>query len=237
MAERRFKRYTLDEYVNYLKTFTGKVRFSEIHVHHTYKPTIADYRSRTDKETLIRAMWHYHTRTRGWQDIAQHATVDPDGYIWDGRPLTKAPASATGYNDSDDDNIHPFMFEMIGNFDIGQDRLEGLQRQAALGLAAAVVDLWDLSLNSIRFHREMAPYKSCPGTGVDKAAFVSQVNLKNKRGGKVMAAQSGANSNSPEIFEQIRTIVNDNTIVKGYLIEGKTYVPLRGSRICVRCSR
>ena len=228
MAERQFKRYTLNEFAAYLRTFPDKVRFSEVHVHHTYEPTIADYRRQANKENLIRAMWRYHTKTRGWQDIAQHATVDPDGYIWGGRSLSDPPASATGYNDSDADRVHPFMFEMIGNFDNGQEKLEGAQLQTVLGLVAAVIDIWGLALKHIRFHREMTPSKSCPGTSLVKEDFIAQVNqaIKARRGGTVMPA-AASKPTLPEIEERIRVILNENKNMTGYLIEGTTYVPLR----------
>jgi hypothetical protein len=34
----------------------------------------------------------------GWSDLAQHLTVDPQGWLWTGRNRNLAPASATGHN-------------------------------------------------------------------------------------------------------------------------------------------
>lgn len=229
MAVKSFKRYTLNEFVNELQGYRSKVTFSEVHVHHTYVPNKADYEAREDKERFIQAMWRYHTQTRGWQDIAQHATIDPDGYIWEGRSLLVPPASATGYNDSDADGIHPFMFEMIGNFDIGHDQLEGPQLRTALGLTAAVIDIWGLSLDKIRFHREMAA-KTCPGTGIDKDTFVTQVNAawKARRGGTVKMTESKQNKSFPAITKKVSvTLADTNETLTGYVIDGVTYAPVR----------
>ncbi|MFD1957341.1 peptidoglycan recognition family protein [Paenibacillus thailandensis] len=170
------KRYTLDEYIAYLKSYIDNVKFPEVHVHATWKPTIADYRTK-GAEYLVEAMRRTH-KAKGWSDIAQHCTICPDGYIWTGRSLLVAPASATGYNDSDDDKTHPFMFEMIGNFDVGQERLEGEQLNTAVGLTRALVDLFG---SKIVFHREINDTgKTCPGSGIDKAEFIAKVNAYGK---------------------------------------------------------
>lgn len=232
MVKRTFRSYSVQAFVALLRQQAlGKVRFSEVHVHHTYRPTRADYDKQSNKEELIRGMWRYHTETRGFQDIAQHATIDPEGRIWDGRPFDKPPASATGYNDSDDDGVHPFMFEMIGNFDIGHDQLDGAQLQAAIDLTAAVLDLWQLSPANIRFHREMAA-KTCPGSSVDKAIFVGQVEAALQAGRQ--AADAGA---MPVIDSAVAIVLSPGSrlperpdsgqILDGWLIGGTAYAPVR----------
>ncbi|QYR20553.1 peptidoglycan recognition protein family protein [Paenibacillus sp. sptzw28] len=178
IQRKSFDRYTLEQYVELLGTFTGLVNFSQVHVHATWKPTIADYRTATDKERIIQIMWRFHVMEMGWSDIAQHATVDPDGYIWTGRSLLQPPASSTGFNDADNDGVHPFMFEMIGNFDIGGEKLEAPQLDTAARLTRAILDLWNLLPSDIRFHREMQPGKSCPGSTIGKSWFVNLVESK-----------------------------------------------------------
>lgn len=175
-AERKnFRRFTYAEYVDYLKPFVSKVKFSQVHVHGTWKPTIADYRKAAEKIKIIQAMWRFHTVTNNWGDIAQHATIDPDGFIWEGRSLLEAPASASGYNDADLDGVHPFMFEMIGNFDVGAEKLEGAQLATAVKLTNAIISLWKLPESQIKFHRELNPAKTCPGSSVSKASFLALV--------------------------------------------------------------
>lgn len=185
---RTFKRYTVDEYIAYLQTFVGRVKFTHVHVHGTWKPTIADFRKRPG-DYYMQAMYRAHL-ARGFSDIAQHATIDPDGYIWEGRSLLSAPASATGYNDGDDDRVHPFMFEMIGNFDIDAEKLEGAQLEAAVKLTRAITKLWGLATNLIVFHREInTTGKTCPGSGIVKADFVALVT---KEEPKVKAEDANA---------------------------------------------
>lgn len=169
---RNFKRYTIEEYISYLDNFDWQREINEIHVHHTWKPSIADFVG----ERTIWAMWNYHVNTRGWSDIGQHANIDPEGYIWDGRDLNRSPASILGRNGSP---YNPFMFEMIGNFDKGYDKLEGEQLDTTLRLCSFLMDKFNLSTDKIVFHREYAS-KSCPGTGIDKKWFVDSVSSYNK---------------------------------------------------------
>lgn len=216
---RTFKRYTLEDYIQYLKSFVSKVRFSEVHVHHTWQPDIGDF-LRDSGLKLVQGIWRYHTGIRGFQDIAQHVTIDPDGYIWEGRPLTEPPASATGYNDSDADCIHPFMFEMIGNFDIGHDKLEGPQLETVVGLVRVILELWKLPESAIRFHREMST-KTCPGSGIEKEWFLQQVRAVEQQ------PEEETEEDLPKIQRTVRGRLNGRPVSDGYLIDGKTYVPLR----------
>ncbi|MBW7474368.1 peptidoglycan recognition protein family protein [Paenibacillus oenotherae] len=182
VQHKMFRRYTLQEYIALLETFVGKVVFTQVHVHGTWKPTIADYRAAADKERLIQSMWRFHVGTRKFNDIAQHATIDPDGYIWEGRSLLQPPASSTGFNDADQDGRHPFMFEMIGNFDIGAETLKSPQLDTAVGLTRAILERWKLPAAAIKFHREMQPDKTCPGSAIDKSWFVGLVTKKEQPG-------------------------------------------------------
>lgn len=177
MTRPAFARYTLPEFIAQVlqPAITKGVVFPEMHVHATWKPTKADYYKARNKESLIQAMWRFHTGVQKWSDIAQHATIDPEGYIWEGRSLFCPPASSTGFNDPDNDMQHPFMYELIGNFDVGCERLEGPQLKTAVGLTYAIMKLMHRDTNMIHFHREMTGFKTCPGSGVDKSWFISQV--------------------------------------------------------------
>jgi hypothetical protein len=224
-AVRTFKRFTLAEYIRYLKTFASKVKFSEVHVHHTWKPTQASWRASKNKESVMLGMYNAHLG-RDFSDIAQHATIDPDGYIWDGRGLLMPPASAIDHNDSDNDLIHPFMFEMIGDFDIGQEKLEGAQLATVVGLVRAVMDLWKLNDSNVRFHREMQSGKSCPGTGITKDWFLAQLKpaAPTPDPTKVVATKP---ETIPAIQGHVNIVVNGKVMPQGYLIGGLTYVPIR----------
>ena len=164
-----FHSLTLEEFDELLKKFSFARRIDAVHMHHTWRPNHAQYRG----EGSIEAMWRYHTRENGWRDIAQHLSIAPDGTIWTGRDWNSPPASAPGYNGNRESG--PFMFEIIGDFDQGCDRLEGAQRKAVLGVIARVQDKCSLPVESLRFHKNMVDHrKSCPGSGIEYQEILAE---------------------------------------------------------------
>ncbi|MFL6554729.1 MAG: N-acetylmuramoyl-L-alanine amidase [Bacillus sp. (in: firmicutes)] len=139
-----------------------KYKYSQIH--HTWKPNHASFTGKNHL-ALQQGMYDYHVKTRGWDNIGQHVTLMPDGTFVTGRPFDKTPAGISGYNTG------AFMVEMLGDFDEGCDKLEGAQLDAMLKLQHFLTTECGAA---IMFHREHAP-KTCPGTGLDKAAFLKQV--------------------------------------------------------------
>jgi hypothetical protein len=136
----------------------------ELHVHHTWQPDHNTYFNRPDPLYWQAAMRRYHKENNGWDDIGQHVTLLPDGLFVTGRPFNKTPASIKGYNTG------AFAVEMVGNFDIGKDVLEGWQRESIIGLAR----WFDQRGKYIRFHRENSS-KTCPGSGISKEEFMREV--------------------------------------------------------------
>jgi hypothetical protein len=196
----RFIRLTLDEFADLLQRFDFTRRIDAVHMHHTWRPNHAQYR----EESTIEAMWRFHTRENGWCDIAQHVSIGPDGSIWTGRDWNLPPASAAGFNGNT--MAGPFMFETIGDFDLGKDRLEGAQLAAVAGVIACVQERFGLGSESLRFHRAMTNLKSCPGTGLDLDAIKTAVEhtRADLRGGTraARAADAWAAPESLRVREQ-----------------------------------
>ncbi len=163
---RRFKQYTVDEYIRHLKSIKITRVIKEIHLHHTWKPTKEGYRNSKKKEDVIYGMYVYHTKTRGWSDIAQHVSLAPDGTVWDGRDINRNPASIKGYNEG------AFMIEMIGNFDEGHEQLEGAQLNGVIKLVRNLFDLF--KIQNLVFHREYSS-KTCPGTSISKEEILEKI--------------------------------------------------------------
>ncbi len=178
-----FIRLDSRQFLDLVARFPFRRRIGSVHMHHTWKPRRRDFRG---LETIL-AMRDFHVQTNGWSDIAQHVTIDPEGRIWTGRDWNKSPASSTGFNGNAVQG--PFMFEMIGNFDRGEDPFDGPQREAAVQVIAAVQLRFGLSAASLRFHREMSR-KTCPGTGIDYDEVLRQVaeaQLKLREGTRSVA--------------------------------------------------
>ena len=164
-----FKQISRHEFAGALDNYPWRQPKSEIHVHHTWRPNHAQYTG----ERSINGMYRYHTQTSGFSDIAQHISIAPDGSIWTGRSWNKSPASARGHN-----HRGVFMFETIGDFDIGQDPLAGEQLETVVFVIASIQIFFGLPLwYSVKFHNQMSS-KSCPGTSVERATLIGQVRDK-----------------------------------------------------------
>jgi hypothetical protein len=127
---------------------------------------IITYFNRPDGIYWQNAMRNFHVNTKGWNDIAQHVTLLPDGMFVTGRDFAKTPASM-----GSPWNTGAFMVEMLGDFDIGKDKLEGKQRESIMGLAR----WFDKRGKYIRFHSETTRLKTCPGSGIKKEEFMNEV--------------------------------------------------------------
>ena len=138
-----------------------------VDMHHTWYPSHADY---CGYET-IEKMYAFHVNDRGWDDIAQHVSIAPDGMIWTGRDWNKMPASVGGGLNRD-----AFMFETIGNFDIGHDRLDGAQLDSVIRVISTVQQHFNLPAETLLFHREIPlTEKTCPGSSVDKGEILGML--------------------------------------------------------------
>jgi murein L,D-transpeptidase YcbB/YkuD len=179
-----------DDFLKWLDgNFGGYIasHINENHVHHTYAPNHASYAKYATLQ-LHKNMRNYHVNTNHWADIAQNITVGKNGDIVTGRDIRLVPVSATGHNGNA--NLHPFAYEMIGNFDKGNDKLEGKQLESAIKISRYFYNKG----KAVKFHRELllpngkVP-KTCPGTGVDKAWFMDLV-----KGGGVESAATPEDS-------------------------------------------
>lgn len=152
----------------FVESYPFRRQITEVHLHHTWRPNHSQYKGH---QTIV-AMYNHHTQTNGWSDLAQHATVAPNGEIWLGRNWNAAPASASGHNGSA--GFGPFMIEMIGDFDKGRDVLQGSQLKSVLELIARIQLRFNLPPESLRFHNQMSG-KTCPGSGIDRQWLIREL--------------------------------------------------------------
>jgi hypothetical protein len=148
-------RMSVAEFRNLVSTRVWQSQKTQIHVHHTWRPRGADFVG----VGTIEAMYNYHINVRKFSDIAQHISIDPEGYIWSGRPWDASPASAEGFN-----SRQVFMFETIGDFDTGQEPFAGVQKWS----------VFSLDDSAVKFHNEMSS-KSCPGSSISKPRFLREL--------------------------------------------------------------
>ncbi len=148
----------------------GSPRYGTIEaafVHHTVNAN--DY-TREQVPALLRSIYAYHVRSRGWSDIGYNFLVDRFGQIWEGRyggidkPVTGA--HTLGYNEV------AFAMSAIGNYDIAEPPEAIINAYAALfawklsmyNIPADAMHIWvkDRYLNAINGHRDTGS-TACPG--------------------------------------------------------------------------
>lgn len=162
-----FRSLSAPEFVEEIASFSWTRRVWRVDVHHTFYPAHADYRGLI----TIDRMRDFHVGSRGFEDIAQHVTIAPDGVIWTGRDWNRTPASV-GFGM----NAGVFMFEMIGNFDVGHDRLEGAQLDSVITVIDAVQRHFGLPWQALLFHRDVpVTEKTCPGTSIAKLPILRRL--------------------------------------------------------------
>jgi hypothetical protein len=201
----RFHQLSVEEFAELLRRFPFTRTINAVHMHHTWRPNRAQFRGH---DTIV-SMWRFHTQEKGWSDIAQHVTIDPEGMIWTGRDWNRPPASASGQNGSAE--FGPFMFEMIGDFDVGRDRFEGQQRDTTLKVIALVQDRFGLNPETLVFHRSMSS-KSCPGSAIEHGEILAAVHALHEEGGLPRArAASGEDLPFPDSARAMSAVLHDLT--------------------------
>lgn len=135
---------------------------NKIIIHHTASTSDLD-----DPETAVRAIYLYHSLTRGWGDIGYNYIVAPDGRVFEGRAGgdSVVGAHAAGYNAGS-----------VGIAVLGNYQKDPLPKEAMQGLSGMVYQLAELhditpdgaspfrgkSIPNILGHRDVSA-TSCPG--------------------------------------------------------------------------
>jgi hypothetical protein len=180
---------TTEQLIDYCKSYNWTCKIKQLHVHHTWEPSHADYNGSNGLE-LQQNMKAYHMRipanggpTDGpYRDIAQHLTLLPDGKWVTGRSFNDTPVSIYGWNTG------AFAIEMVGNFDIGNDKFTGPQAQEMFKFCAFFVVFKLLNIDrDVKFHRDNPTAgKTCPGTGIDRTWFMDTLKNTVKGGALTM---------------------------------------------------
>lgn len=173
------RQHTVAEFVDYLEAAKRRgAVLKATFLHHTWKPTAADYRGLS----TILAIRKAHL-ARDFSDIACHAYAAPDGKVYNARPPSvnncacqypEKPASAwpaelraISGGDKSWPNAYGFGVETIGNFDV-EDPAQSRAMATSLDVLAAVHRVWNIPVERCFFHRDVSS-KSCPGSRVTKA--------------------------------------------------------------------
>jgi hypothetical protein len=151
-------------------SFTRVIKL--LQVHHTYKPSYADFERVKDHVALLRGMERSHMIERGFSEIAQNITTFPDGLVAVCRPIDSIPAGIKGANQ------YGICLEHVGNFDAGQDVMAPEHRDCIVKVYAHLCRRFNLmpDVSTLQYHHwwdlntgqrtnGSGNTKSCPGTG------------------------------------------------------------------------
>ncbi|HSE09393.1 MAG TPA: FG-GAP-like repeat-containing protein [Nocardioidaceae bacterium] len=148
----------------------SSLSYYEVHagfVHHTVNAN--DY-TRAQVPALLRGIYAYHTRSKGWSDIGYNFVVDRFGRIWEGRyggvDRPVVGAHTLGYNE------YSFAMSALGNFDTAKPSSAMLDAYGRLfawklslhGVSASSAKQWvgKQYFPAINGHRD-AGSTACPG--------------------------------------------------------------------------
>lgn len=130
---------------------------SRLTVHHTAVAS-SDIRTEADAIRMLNSVRNSHLK-RGWADIGYHYIIDPQGRVWEGRPISWQGAHV------EDTNEHNLGICVLGNFD-----RQTPTPQALASLDAFIVDSsrrFRVPLNRIYTHRELRATE-CPGNSLQR---------------------------------------------------------------------
>jgi len=148
---------------------SGRVKYTSVSaviVHHTV--TANDY-TREEAAGYVRAVYAYHTRSRGWSDIGYNLLVDRFGTVYEGRAgdFTRGVVGShtAGYND------HTISVSLLGNYDTVA--LPAATRDAVGRAGAWAAERWRFDprtrttlrgkvVNRMSGHRDLGT-TACPG--------------------------------------------------------------------------
>ena len=179
MSESRygFTKMNVNEFKSWIQK-QGNYNYNGIQIHHTYSPSYANFykANGTHENELTRQnnMKSFHVNTNGWDDIAQHFTIFPNGAIVTGRSLSNTTAiGIRGWN------YNKICIEIYGNFDKGGDVMTNEQKQAVIAVYGELCKKFNItpSVSTLRCHAwftsggtYLGDYsssrsaKTCPGT-------------------------------------------------------------------------
>jgi hypothetical protein len=168
----------------------SSLHYGDVHagfVHHTVNAN--DY-TKAEVPGLLRSIYAYHVKSRGWSDIGYNYLIDRFGRIWEGRyggvDRPVVGAHTLGYNDDS------FAASAIGNYQITKPSKAMIQAYGALfawklslhGVDAASTHQWVTKswFQAINGHRDAAA-TLCPGQYLyDKLPKIRKLAAAAQRG-------------------------------------------------------
>lgn len=142
-----------------------------ITVHHDGMPPVS-LRSKGDAADRLELIRESHTQrtddgNRHWADIGYHYIIDPQGRVWEGRPVRYQGAHVKNNNE------HNLGILCLGNFDEQKPTSEALSTLDAF--LADRMSAYRLGLDRVFTHQEINP-TACPGRNLQAYMRVTRAS-------------------------------------------------------------
>ena len=157
------KGLTLDEFRRYAKGYDyGKIKPSGLVIHHTWKPTKAEWRG----DISIEGLRKYY-ESKGWS-AGPHLFIAEDG-IWLFTPMKDVGIHAGAGNSTYSWGRltgYTIGIEVVGDYDT--EKWSGKTKENALGAIQMLMTQFAISTEKVTFHRDWTNQKTCPGSAITK---------------------------------------------------------------------
>ncbi|MBY0113888.1 MAG: peptidoglycan recognition protein family protein [Phycisphaerales bacterium] len=144
---------------------------NRITIHHDAIPS-QNLRTQSDAVARLNSVRQSHIK-EGWADIGYHYVIDPQGRVWEGRPLTFQGAHVKDHNE------HNIGVMCMGNFE--QQRPTSNQIASLDGFVGVLMRRHRIPVNRVYTHREIMP-TACPGRNLQGYMLATR-----GRGGRLAA--------------------------------------------------
>ena len=128
-----------------------------------------------DPQKYLRDLQSWSRQAKGWIDVPYHYVIDLDGLLYEGRDIRSAGDTNTKY-----DPAGHALIEVVGNFD--EVEPNAAQLDAVVNLMATLAARYDVPVENIRGHRDVAAGTECPGKNLyrylESGYFHAQVRAR-----------------------------------------------------------
>jgi hypothetical protein len=153
-------------------------------VHHTWKPTAAEYLRLpvSDRSKCVRRIQQYHQGERGWADIGYHYLIGPDGLVYEGRDVALIGSHCGGVVPAGVKrvfaNTGSIGLNLIGNFD--EEKPTAIALDSMSRLVGYLMSRFEIKPDQIfgHFQAWTEPPKTCPGIELVKILATLNPSIK-----------------------------------------------------------
>jgi hypothetical protein len=194
------KMLTPMEWLGYIASYQfGPVMPSKVVLHHTWRPTVAQWQGSTSMQGMQRFF-----ATKGWT-AAPHFFAGPDG-IWLFTPMRELGVHAGAGNGNFFKGWYSLGLEMVGDYDAARPNGKVWEHTLAI-LGGIALRLGITPKQLISFHRDYSS-KTCPGKAVSLDWVVAEVDAWLKKTTKLPDIKPGAiGTPAPTIVQLQNTLI------------------------------